>query len=166
MSNVEDDYSDYITHMSNTNRNFTTITGFALTTLTLLITLLPDPSQMFAQVTLLFVMFLFELSGFVAGWGAFDLVYFCRKVPPLVRQLKIFNFLSQSAYCLVALKSGVSGVGIMACDYRSRDRNVRSLLETIPNVSCNTRPHSCKSQREGESRLTIPTAIPTLNGGT
>jgi len=99
--------SDYITHMSNINRNYTTITGFALTTLTLLITLLPNPSQMFAQVTLLFVMLLFELSGFVAGWGAFDLIYFCRKVPPLRRQLKIFNFLSQSAYCLAALIPGL-----------------------------------------------------------
>ena len=107
MSNVEDDYSDYITHMSNINRNYTTIAGIALTSLTLLITLLPDPRQMFAQVTLLFVMFLYELSGFVAGWGAFDLVYLCRQVPPLRRQLKIFNFLSQSAYCLVALIPGL-----------------------------------------------------------
>jgi hypothetical protein len=107
MSNVEDDYSDYIAHMSNINRNYGILAGFALTTLTLLITLLPDPSQMFAQVTLFFVAFLYELMGFIVGWGATDLVYLCRKVPPLTRQLKIFNYLSLSAFSLFGFIPGL-----------------------------------------------------------
>ena len=107
MSNVEDDYSDYITHMSNINRNYGTIGGAAFTTLTLLITLLPDPSQIFAQVTLFFVMFVFFLLDFLAGWGATDLVYFCRKTPPLTNQLKIFNYLSLSGYSLIGLLPGL-----------------------------------------------------------
>jgi len=46
---------------------------------------------------------------------------------------------------------------------RIRDRSVRRLLETIQNISCNTRPHSCKTQREGESSLITPTLIDTLD---
>ena len=107
MSNVEDDYSDYITHMSNINRNYATIGGVAFTSLTLLITLLPDPSQMFAQVTLFFVMFVVLLLDFLAGWGATDLVYLCRKTPPLTNQLKIFNYLSLSGYSLIGLIPGL-----------------------------------------------------------
>ena len=103
MSNVEDGYSDYIAYMSNINRNYGTMAGVAFTTLTLLITLLPDPSQMFAQVTLFIVMFLCELMVFVVGWGAFDLIYLCRKVPPLTKQLKISNYLDWSAYSLMLM---------------------------------------------------------------
>jgi hypothetical protein len=107
MSNVEDDYSDYIAYMSNINRNYGTMAGVAFTTLTLLITLLPDPSQMFAQVTLFFVMFVCVLLDFIAGWGATDLVYLCRKVPPVTKQLKIFNYLSLSGYSLLGLIFGL-----------------------------------------------------------
>ena len=103
MSNVEDDYSDYIHYMANLTHGYSVLGGFVFTTLTLLITLLPDPSQMFAQVTLFIVMFLCELMVFVVGWGAFDLIYLCRKVPPLTKQLKISNYLDWSAYSLFGL---------------------------------------------------------------
>jgi predicted neutral ceramidase superfamily lipid hydrolase len=107
MSKVEDDYSDYITYMSNINRNYGTMAGVAFTTLTLLITLLPDPSEMFAQVTLFFVMFVCVFLDFLAGWGSTDLLYFCRKVPPLTKQLRIFNYLSLSGYSLLGLIFGL-----------------------------------------------------------
>ena len=89
--------------MANLTHGYTVLAGFVFTTLTLLITLLPDPSQMFAQVTLFIVMFLCELMVFIVGWGAFDLIYFCRKVPPLTKQLKISNYLDWSAYFLFGL---------------------------------------------------------------
>jgi hypothetical protein len=107
MSKVEDDYSDYIAHMSNINRNYSTIGGFAFTTFTLLITLLPDLTQMSAQVALFFVMFLFDLFYFIAGWGATDLVYLCRKTPPSRKQLKIFNYLCMFAYSLFGVIPGL-----------------------------------------------------------
>jgi hypothetical protein len=107
MSNVEDDYSDYIAYMSNINRNYSTLGGVAFTALTLLITLLPDPSQIFAQVTLFFVMFMVDLLDFIAGWGATDLVYLCRKTPPLTKELKTFNYLSLSGYSLVGFLPGL-----------------------------------------------------------
>ncbi len=107
MSHFEDDYSDYIAHMSNINRNYGTLAGVAFTSLTLLITLLPDPSQMFAQVTMFFVMFVCLFLDFLAGWGATDLVYLCRKTPPLTKQLKIFNYLSLSGYSLLGFIPGL-----------------------------------------------------------
>ena len=100
VSNVEDDYSDYITHMSNGTRWFSLLAGFAFTTLTLLITLLPDPSQIVAQFTLFFVMFVCDFLLFITAWASFNLVYLCRKVPPLTRELRIFNYLSWSGICL------------------------------------------------------------------
>jgi len=107
MSNVEMDYSDYIAWGTNSNRNYATMAGFALTSLTLLITLLPDPGQMSSQVTLFFVMFMADLLSFVAWWGATDLVFLCRRVPPLTKQLKIFNYLSVSGYAMVGLIPGL-----------------------------------------------------------
>jgi hypothetical protein len=107
MSNVEDDYSDYIAWGTSSNRNYVTMAGIAFTSLTLLITLLPDPSQMFSQVMLFFVMFMIDILSFVGWWGAADLLYLCRKTPPLTKQLKIFNYLSVSGYSLVGLTPGL-----------------------------------------------------------
>jgi hypothetical protein len=100
MSKVEDDYSDYIAYLSNANRNYVTLAGFASTSLALLITLLPNPSQMFAQITLFLVMFMYALLAFIGLWGGWDIIYFCRKVPPLTRRLKTYNYVSLSGYSL------------------------------------------------------------------
>ena len=61
-------------------------------------------------------------------------------------------------------ESDVSGISIMVRMDRILDRDVRGLLETIRNISCNTRPHSCKSQREGESCLSIQPPLLRLTG--
>jgi hypothetical protein len=51
----EDDYSDYINHLSN-SMNFASLTsGFLFTTYTLLITFLPNPSAIISQLTLLII---------------------------------------------------------------------------------------------------------------
>jgi hypothetical protein len=86
MSEVEEDYSDYIKHMSNISGLGSVLAGFTLTTLTLLITLLPDPSQIPVQITLFFLASLFDTFMFLTGWTGFHLVYFCRRAPPLTRQ--------------------------------------------------------------------------------
>ena len=103
MSNVEDNYSDYIVHMSHLTDVIAVLAGFCFTTLTLLVTLLPDPSQIVAQFTLFFMTFLCDLLVFIIGWGSVSIIYFCRKVPPLTKQLKIFNFLSMSGFSLCGL---------------------------------------------------------------
>ena len=94
MTTDEKDYSDYIKHMSSFNSEFTTLAGFAFTILTLLITLLPDPSSITAQVTFFFLAILFDLSIFLVAWNTINNIYFCRNVPPSTRGLKAFNWLT------------------------------------------------------------------------
>jgi hypothetical protein len=90
----EKDYSGYIKHMSSFNSEFTTLAGFAFTILTLLITLLPDPSSITAQVTFFFLAILFDLSIFLVAWNTINNIYFCRNVPPSTKGLKAFNWLT------------------------------------------------------------------------
>ncbi len=100
MSDVEEDYSDYIKFVSNIASLGTVLAGFTLTTLTLLITLLPDPSIITVQITLFFLALLFDIYMFCAGWGSFSVIYFCRKVPPKTRQLNILNNIGVVAFSM------------------------------------------------------------------
>lgn len=103
MSEVEEDYSDYIKHMSNIVSLGTVLAGFTMTTLTLLITLLPDPSQITVQVTLFFLAFLFDTFMFLTGWGSVHILYFCRRVPRLTKQMNILNRMSTACFNIVGV---------------------------------------------------------------
>ena len=98
MSDVEEDYSDYIKHMSNIFNLGTVMLGFTLTTLTLLITLLPDLRQISVQVTLFFLAFLFDTFMFLTGWASFHILYFCRRVPRKTRQMDILNRIAVACF--------------------------------------------------------------------
>ena len=106
MTTDETDYSDYIKHMSSFNSEFTFIAGFTFTTLTLLITLLPDPSSIMAQLTFFFLAILFDLLIFLVSWNTINNIYFCRNVPPLTKRLAMFNW-------LLFLCFNLSGVAII-----------------------------------------------------
>jgi hypothetical protein len=101
MSEVEEDYSDYIKFVTNISNLGTVLAGFTLTTLTLLITLLPDPSQVAVQITLFFLALLFDIYMFCAGWGSFNVIYYCRRVPPRTRQLNILNNIGVVAFSML-----------------------------------------------------------------
>lgn len=101
MSEIEEDYSDYIKHMSNISGLASVLAGFTLTTLTLLITLLPDPSQIRVQITLFILASLFDAYMFFAGWSSFNLIYFCRRVPTLTRQLNILNYVGGLGFSML-----------------------------------------------------------------
>jgi len=103
MSEVEEDYSDYIKHMSNISSLGTVLAGFTLKTLTLLITLLPDPSQITVQVTLFFLAFLFDTFMFLTGWTNVFILYFCRRVPRSTRQMNILNRISSACFNMVGV---------------------------------------------------------------
>ena len=103
MSEVEEDYSDYIKHMSNIISLGTVLAGFTLTTLTLLITLLPDPSQISVQVTLFFLAFLFNTFIFLSGWTSVNILYFCRRVPRLTRQMNILNRIASVCFNMLGV---------------------------------------------------------------
>jgi len=38
---------------------------------------------------------------FFAGWSNFTLIYFCRRVPPSTRQLKIFNYIGVVGFSML-----------------------------------------------------------------
>ncbi len=103
MTADEKDYSDYIKHMSSFSSVISVFAGFTFTVLTLLITLLPDPSSIKAQVTFFFLAVLFDLSIFLVAWNTINNVYFCRNVPPLTKRLAMFNWLSFLCFNLSGL---------------------------------------------------------------
>ena len=103
MTTNEKDYSDYIKHLSNLNSVGSLLAGFTFTTLTLLITRLPDPSSIMSQLVLFFIAVLFYLFIFLVGWNANTIIYFCRNVPPKTKQLSIFNLLTVMSYILLGV---------------------------------------------------------------
>lgn len=98
MSEVEEDYSDYIKYMSNISSLGTVLAGFTLTTLTLLITLLPDTSQITVQVTLFFLASLFDTFMFLTGWTNVFILYFCRRVPRSTRHLNVLTRIGSACF--------------------------------------------------------------------
>jgi hypothetical protein len=103
MTTDEEDYSDYIKHMSNLSSVGSLLAGFTFTTLTLLITRLPDPSSIMSQLVLFFIAVLFYLFIFLVGWNANTIIYFCRNVPPKTKQLSLFNLLTLVSYVLLGV---------------------------------------------------------------
>jgi len=99
----EEDYSDYIKHMSNLSSVGSLLAGFTFTTITILITRLPDPSSIMSQLVLFFMAVLFFLFIFLVGWNANTIIYFCRNVPPKTKQLSIFTLLTLVSYILLGV---------------------------------------------------------------
>ena len=92
--------------MSSFSSVISVFAGFTFTVLTLLITLLPDPSSVKAQVTFFFLAVLFDLLIFLVAWNTINNVYLCRNVPPRTKGLATFNWLSLLSFSL----SGVAVV--------------------------------------------------------
>ncbi len=103
MTTDEKDYSDYIEHMSGLNGVISVFAGFIFTSLTLLITLLPDLTSTMSQFTLFFLAALYDLTTFLVGWNSVNVVYFCRNVPPRTKQLSAFNWLLMLSFDLSGL---------------------------------------------------------------
>jgi uncharacterized membrane protein YqjE len=99
----EEDYSDYLKHLSSFNSVISVFAGFTFTSLTLLITLLPDPSSIMSQFTLFFLAVLFDLLTFLVAWNSVNVVYFCRKVPPRTKQIATFNWILMLSFDLSGL---------------------------------------------------------------
>ena len=93
-------------HMSSLSSVISVFAGFTFTVLTLLITLLPDPSSINAQVTFFFLAVLFDLLIFLIAWNTINNVYLCKNVPPRTKRLSMFNWLSLMSFNL----SGVAVV--------------------------------------------------------
>jgi hypothetical protein len=87
------DYSDYLKYMSNTSGITALFAGFDFTVITLLLTRLPDPTSVPAQITLYAMAVLFLVLIYLVGWTGQLLCYVCRRVPPMTPRLQATAFL-------------------------------------------------------------------------
>jgi len=100
----EKDYSDYVDQLLNLTNGLHFFAGFIFTSITILLTQHPEPSQMHAQVTLLFLAVLFYLFVFLALYAWAEVTYFMKNIPPLSKRRTAFNL----AILLVLSMSGVA----------------------------------------------------------
>ena len=100
MSTDEKDYSDYIKHLSNMGNMYSFLSGFMFTAITVLITRLPDPSNIMAQFVLFFMAVMLDIFVFYMGNFYQAVVYLCKNVPSYSGRKSLFNFLSDSSILL------------------------------------------------------------------
>ena len=94
----EKDYSDYIQLLSNTGSILALLSGFTFTAFTILLTLLPDPSSIASQFTLVFLAALFYLFMYLLSWGPPSMMRYCKNVPPASKGTNTFNSLVLLGY--------------------------------------------------------------------
>ncbi len=82
MSANEKDYSSYLAYESMAVQVLALLCGFTFTSITVLLTLLPDPKQVLSQVTLFFLAFMFDLMLFMLSFAMFYLAFCVKAVPP------------------------------------------------------------------------------------
>ena len=85
MSTREKDYSSYLAYESFCGEILALFCGFTFTAITILTTLLPNPSQIVAQASLFFLAFMFYLFKFILFWSMLYLAYCVRAVPTEIR---------------------------------------------------------------------------------
>ena len=98
----ETHYTDFLTQLSGLTSELSLFCGFTLTIITLLVTRLPDPSILLAQISLLFLTILLNLLTFLLGWVMTMRTIFCRYLPlNKIKYSNVFNpllFLSLSLW--------------------------------------------------------------------
>lgn len=100
---INEDYSDWIQYMSNVTHALSVFSGFTFTSITILLTLLPDPSQISSQVTLFLLSILLDFFLLFMGWQTMLLVYYCKNVPPLTTRLRLSSRLWFSSFGLLCM---------------------------------------------------------------
>ncbi len=97
----EEHYEDYLNQLSNLSVELSLFSGFTFTTITILLTMLPDPSTILAQVALFFLVVLLDTFIFLGGWVMTMRTVACRYLPfKSIPGSKIFNPLLFLSYCL------------------------------------------------------------------
>lgn len=100
MSTGEKDYSDYIKHLSNMGNMYSFLSGFMFTAITVLITRLPDPSSIMAQLVLFFMAVMLDIFVFYMGSFYQGVVYLCKNIPSYSGRKNLFNLLSDASVIL------------------------------------------------------------------
>ena len=87
-------YSDFLNQLSGLTSELSLFCGFTLTIITILVTRLPDPTIMIAQLSLLFLTIMLNLLQFLLGWVIIMRTRYCRYLPLNdIKHSKIFNTL-------------------------------------------------------------------------
>jgi hypothetical protein len=89
----EKDYSEYIQILSHTGSILALLSGFTFTAFTILLTLLPNPSSIASQFTLVFLAALFYLFMTLLTWGSPTMMRHSKNIPPLSKGMSTFNSL-------------------------------------------------------------------------
>jgi len=89
----EKDYSEYIQILSHTGGILALLSGFTFTAFTILLTLLPNPSSIASQFTLVFLAALFYLFMTLLTWGSPTMMRYSKNIPPLSKGVSTFNSL-------------------------------------------------------------------------
>ena len=100
MPEVGEDRSDFLHHLSSLGSMYTLICGFTFTTITLLVTSLPDPKEMRVQAVLLFMTIVFDLFVYLIAWNNSEDIQYCSYVPPMARRMNICNALTSLGLAL------------------------------------------------------------------
>ena len=97
-------YSDLLTQLSGLTSELSLFCGFMLTSITILVTNLPDPSVLLAQISLLFLTIMLNLLQFLLGWVMIMRTIFCRYLPlKSIEYSNVFNPLLFMCLCLWGL---------------------------------------------------------------
>lgn len=89
----EEDYSNYLKHLSNLIHVMSLCSGFLFTAYTVLITRLPDPSAITAQLTLLVISIYLSICLYCLGYFLNAAFQYCRTLPPMSKTTAFTNLL-------------------------------------------------------------------------
>lgn len=79
---------------------------FIFTSITILLTQLPDPHSISSKLVLLFLASLLDLTQFAGGWLITEDILYCKKVPPATRQIAnrlLFLIFIMSSFSVVLM---------------------------------------------------------------
>lgn len=93
LSKNEEDYSDYVQHMSSLVGALSLLAGFTFTAFTILLAQLPNPSSLLSQFTLIFLAALIFLFLNLLEYSHVRIIRYCKNIPPASRGVNTFNSL-------------------------------------------------------------------------
>ena len=94
MSDKSGNTADFVRHLANLGSIYALICGFTFTTITLLITRFPNPTETRIQLVLLFLTVIFDVFVYLITWNNTEGIQYCSFVPPITRRMRIFNALT------------------------------------------------------------------------
>jgi len=142
----EKDYSDYIQYASSSASVLSLLSGFTFTAFTILLAQLPDPSSIISQFTLFFLAALFYIFITLLAWlHTFQMIRYCKNVPPASKGLDTFNYISALSYIGLQFYDSIDASYMEPHIPRVGNRNYVGTIryppyfrnETIPRISKN-----------------------------